>query len=77
MPKIILKGHIVVSDAHLAAVMAELPIHIQLTREENGCLRFNVTQSQGTKNVFFVYEEFIDHSWLSNWGPETEQLNSP
>lgn len=62
MPKIILEGHIVVSDRDLAAVMAELPTHIQLTRQEEGCLRFDVTQSPHAENVFFVSEEFIDQA---------------
>lgn len=60
MTKIILEGHIVVSDSDLVAVMAELPTHIQLTRQEDGCLRFDVTQNPGAQNMFFVYEEFID-----------------
>lgn len=77
MPKIILEGHIVVSDTDLAAVVAELPIHIQLTLQEEGCLRFDVTQSQGADNVFWVSEEFIDQAAFeahqrrvksSNWG---------
>lgn len=60
MTKIVLQGHIVVPDIDLAAVMAELPTHIQLTRQEEGCLRFNVTQNSGAENVFLVSEEFID-----------------
>lgn len=77
MPKIILEGHIVVPDADLPAVMAELPIHIQLTREEVGCLCFHVNQDSEALNVFSVYEEFIDQIAFeehqrrvksSNWG---------
>lgn len=60
MPKIILEGHIVVSDADLPAVMAELPTHVQLTRQEAGCLCFHVNQKEEAGNVFYVYEEFID-----------------
>lgn len=62
MPTIVLEGHIVVSDRDFAAVMAELPTHIQLTRQEEGCLLFEVTQSPGAENVFFVSEEFIDRA---------------
>lgn len=62
MPKIILEGHIVIPGSDLAEVMAELPTHIQLTREEEGCLRFDVTQSSGAENVFLVSEEFIDRA---------------
>lgn len=60
MPRIILEGQIVIYDHDLPTVMAELPIHIQLTRQEEGCLRFEVTQSLSAKNVLFVCEEFID-----------------
>lgn len=60
MPKIILEGHIVVSGGDLVAVVAELPTHIQLTRQEHGCLRFDITQSPDFENVFLVYEEFVD-----------------
>lgn len=59
MHKIVLEGHIVVPGSDLAAVMAELPTHIRLTRQEEGCLRFDVTQSPDAENVFFVYEEFV------------------
>ena len=60
MSKLILEGHIVVSDTDLAKVMAELPNHTELTRSEEGCLRFEVTQSPEAANVFYVYEEFTD-----------------
>jgi autoinducer 2-degrading protein len=60
MSKIILQGHIVVADTDLAKVMAELPTHIELTRNEEGCLRFEATQSPEAENVFYVYEEFTD-----------------
>lgn len=77
MSKIILEGHIVVSDTDLATIMDELSGHIELTRRENGCLRFEVTQSPDVENVFYVYEEFIDRAAfeahqqrvkLSGWG---------
>jgi quinol monooxygenase YgiN len=60
MSTLILKGHIVVSDTDLAKVVAELPTHIELTRDEDGCLCFEVTQSSDTPNIFYVYEEFTD-----------------
>lgn len=60
MSKLILEGHIVVSDTDLAKVVAELPSHIELTRAEDGCLRFEVTHSSDTPNAFYVYEEFTD-----------------
>ena len=60
MSKITLKGHIVVSADNLSAVMTELPTHVELTRQEPGCLVFEVIQDIGRKNVFNVYEEFTD-----------------
>jgi len=46
MSKVILEGHIIVPDADLNAVKEELDNHIKLTREEDGCLIFNVTQDK-------------------------------
>lgn len=83
MPKIILEGHIVVSATDLSGVMAELPKHIQLTRQEKGCLRFDVTQSANAENVFSVYEEFIHRAAFeehqhrvrsSDWGRVTANV---
>ncbi len=80
MPKVVLEGHILIPDGDLSAVMAALPIHIQLTRQEEGCLRFEVTQSLTAENVFSVYEEFVDWAAFeahqrrvssSNWGKVT------
>ncbi|MGF1740062.1 antibiotic biosynthesis monooxygenase [Vibrio profundum] len=60
MPKILLHGHIIVPKEDLVAVVEALPLHIQLTKKEQGCLLFEVLQSQENKNMFSVYEEFID-----------------
>lgn len=60
MPRVMLKGHIVVPETDLASVLAELPTHIKLTLEEEGCLRFEVKQSSEAENIFSVYEEFAD-----------------
>ncbi|MGJ8618948.1 MAG: putative quinol monooxygenase [Methylophilaceae bacterium] len=59
MPKIILSGHIVVPDNDLEKVCDALSTHIALTRQEAGCLRFDVIQRDGFPNIFDVYEEFI------------------
>ncbi len=60
MPKTILSGHIVVPDDNLSDVLAELPTHVELTRREKGCLRFEVVQDSENQNIFSVYEEFTD-----------------
>lgn len=58
MSKVALSGYILVPATDLEAVLAELPNHIALTREEEGCLRFEVSQDQNDMQRFAVYEEF-------------------
>ncbi len=53
MSKLILEGHIVVSDTDLAKVMAELPAHIELTRNEEGCLSSRSPKAR-TPQMFFM-----------------------
>ena len=62
MKKVILKGFIIVPTADLPAVKKALISHKELTRNEPGCLMFNVTQSEFNLNRFDVYEEFIDRT---------------
>lgn len=77
MPKVVLEGYILVSDSDLPSVEKELPNHIRLTREEEGCLAFDVLQDVVNANRFSVYEEFSSRSSFeyhqqrvhsSNWG---------
>lgn len=83
MLKVALQGHIIVSENNLSAVQAELPEHIELTRKEEGCLVFEVTQDKVNKNIFNVYEEFIDRTSFekhqsrvtsSRWGQVTKSV---
>ena len=62
MAKVILTGHIIVPDADIAAVKIELINHIALTRQESGCLVFEVSQDTENRNRFNVYEEFSDRT---------------
>ncbi len=64
MPWLSLKGHIIVSDDDLPRVLKALPKHIALSRAEQGCLIFNVSQDSENANKFYVYEEFIDREAL-------------
>ncbi len=59
MSKIILEGYILVASSDLTAVKNELANHIQLTRQEEGCLIFEVSQDNKNTNRFNVYEEFV------------------
>ena len=60
MAKVNLKGHIIVPDSDIAAVKVELINHIELTRQESGCIVFKVSQDTENPNRFNVYEEFTD-----------------
>ena len=62
MYTVILEGYIVVADSDLSVVTSELTRHIELTRQEQGCLVFDVTVDQKTATIFHVYEEFIDRN---------------
>ena len=84
MSKIILKGCIMVPQAELAVVMDELDNHIRLTREEAGCLAFEVTQSKSDPYRFDVYEEFTNQAAFdshqrrvksSRWGKVTVNVD--
>ncbi|MEE9334145.1 MAG: alpha/beta fold hydrolase [Granulosicoccaceae bacterium] len=58
--KVTLIGHIIVPEAEIASVKVALVAHIELTRQEDGCIVFNVTQDAASANRFDVYEEFTD-----------------
>ena len=79
----ILKGFIIVPDEDLAVVKAELPVHARLTRQEPGCMKFEVTQDPDEPNRFNVYEEFVDEPAFkahqqrvqsSRWGTVTANV---
>ena len=55
-------GFIVVPEADLTAVEAELPDHIRLTRAEPGCISFDVAQSHSDPRRFEVAEAFRDRA---------------
>ncbi|WNC68799.1 antibiotic biosynthesis monooxygenase [Thalassotalea nanhaiensis] len=72
-----------IPDADLEIVKAELIVHSKLTKEEPGCLVFNVTPDDKNVNKFNVYEEFIDQIAFdnhqsrvkrSNWGKVTKRV---
>lgn len=58
MPKVVIKGFIIVQNMDLETVKQELPLHCELTRKEPGCLVFEVTPNNNNQNRFDVYEEF-------------------
>jgi len=83
MSKVILEGYVIASDSNLSAIKRELSNHIQLTRQEEGCLVFEVTQDNKNVNRFNVYEEFISQDAFeahqrrlssSEWGKVSSNL---
>ena len=60
MGKVILSGYIDIPENELEVVTTALDKHIELTRNEAGCLIFEVTQSSELSTRFTVYEEFTD-----------------
>jgi quinol monooxygenase YgiN len=83
MTKVTLKGHIIVPDLQLEQIKEALAMHIELTRQEKGCLLFEVTQDPNQINKFHVYEEFVDQRSFdyhqeriaeSDWGLVSKSL---
>ncbi|MGI9324620.1 MAG: putative quinol monooxygenase [Pseudomonadales bacterium] len=58
MKKVVLEVHIEVPKEDLAALLVELPNHLSVTKNEAGCLEFQVKQRVSRPCVFDVYEEF-------------------
>lgn len=58
LSKVILEGYIVVPESDLESVKNELVNHINLTREEPGCIEFIVNHDKNNSHRFNVYEEF-------------------
>lgn len=55
-----LEGHIDVPAGRVAQVNAALKEHIRLTREEEGCIFFNVDACEKVVGRFLVSEAFVD-----------------
>jgi autoinducer 2-degrading protein len=65
LSKLILKGHIVVPFADLAAVKNEFTARMALTKKENGCLVFEASQDVESPSRFTFYEEFTNRESFS------------
>lgn len=78
-----LTGSLICKDDGEAAIVRQfLPRHIELSRAEPGCLRFNVTQSRDPL-VWRVSEQFTDRASFdahqervkaSEWGRATAHI---
>jgi quinol monooxygenase YgiN len=59
-PKIHLNGYLDVPSERMGAVLDALPLRVELTMGEVGCIKFEVTQSDEVENRLIVSETFID-----------------
>ena len=84
MNTVTLTGYIEVPESALDAVLGELATHIRLTKEEAGCLVFQVAQNPQHPTRFEVYEEFVDSTAFdlhqarvksSRWGEITRNAS--
>lgn len=57
-----LEGHIDVPADRIAQVSEALKDHIRLTREEEGCIFFNVDACAEVEGRFLVSEAFVDEA---------------
>lgn len=55
-----LTGYIDVPEGRREAIAAALPLHIELTRAETGCVRFDVTPDPEVEGRYNVSELFTD-----------------
>ena len=83
MAKVIVQGHIMVPDADMPVIQKELPAHIELTRQEAGCLSFEITQDENNQNKFHLYEEFAspeafeahrERAGAATWGQVSQNV---
>lgn len=78
MANVIVKGFILVPISELEIIQAALARHLALTREEPGCIRFEVNQDDIEPVKFAVNEEAFEvhqnRSARSNWGKVTTKV---
>lgn len=60
MTKVALRGFIVVPSENRQQILSVLAEHIELTKAEAGCLRFDITPDDDCQNKYWVYEEFVN-----------------
>lgn len=83
MNPVCLTGQLVCKDSHEVSIVAQhLPLHIELTRGERGCLSFEVSPTQDPL-IWQVDEEFQDPASFrahqqrvaaSTWGEATAAI---
>jgi len=62
MEKFIISGYVDVPLAELEDFREALALHIELTRQEPGCIVFEVDEDLSHPGRFTVYEAFVDQA---------------
>lgn len=62
MPKVRLTGYIIIPKNERWAVLTAFESHQALTRNEAGCLRFEITADEQDDCKFWLVEEFVDEA---------------
>ncbi len=62
MSKVRLTGYIVIPENERCAVLDALKIHQALTKNEVGCLRFELSSDDNDACKFWLIEEFVDET---------------
>ena len=70
--QVYLNGYIDVPEDRYVAVMAALPTHISLTREEAGCLKFEVVDDPAHPGRLQVSEIFKDDAAFEHHQTRTQ-----
>lgn len=60
MAKVILKGFIIIPADNKQMILSALEKHIKLTRQEVGCIVFDIMADDVCQDKYWVYEEFVD-----------------
>lgn len=60
MAKVILKGFIIIPMDNKQEILTAFDEHIKLTKQEVGCITFDITPDNICQDKYWVYEEFVD-----------------
>lgn len=75
MGKVIVTGYLQVPPAELPMVLEGLAIHIELSRQETGCLKFEIDQDAQDPNKLILYEEYSSQEAFEAHKQRSQQSN--
>ncbi|UNU72794.1 antibiotic biosynthesis monooxygenase [Moraxella nasovis] len=60
MTKVVLKGFIFIPNEKKVQILSALDEHIKLTKQEQGCLVFDIRLDNECQNKYWIYEKFVN-----------------